>query len=101
MALGNARPIRRAMSFGIPILAATSPILIEKLILGENPSIVLHIIYSLAVVAVVFLPLISLIAMISIWAERRIAGRIQSRLGPNRVGPFGLLQSVADGLKLL
>lgn len=35
------------------------------------------------------------------WAERRIAGRIQQRPGPNRVGPFGLLQAAADGLKLL
>ncbi|MDP2948158.1 MAG: NADH-quinone oxidoreductase subunit NuoH [Chloroflexota bacterium] len=35
------------------------------------------------------------------WAERRLIGRIQSRLGPNRVGPFGLLQTVADTIKLL
>ncbi|GBD33315.1 MAG: NADH-quinone oxidoreductase subunit H [Gemmatimonadales bacterium] len=37
--------------------------------------------------------------MLVIWAERRISGFIQDRLGPNRVGPEGLLQSVADGLK--
>ena len=37
--------------------------------------------------------------MMVIWAERRVSAWIQDRLGPNRVGPEGLLQSVADGLK--
>ncbi len=37
--------------------------------------------------------------MLVIWAERRISGLIQKRLGPNRVGPQGILQSVADGIK--
>ncbi|MBI4420077.1 MAG: NADH-quinone oxidoreductase subunit H [Gemmatimonadetes bacterium] len=39
--------------------------------------------------------------MLVIWAERRISAWMQDRLGPNRVGPEGLLQSVADGLKNL
>src|ERR1039457_61454 len=45
----------------------------------------------------VFLLLMTLFA---IWAERRIIGRMQQRPGPNRAGPFGLLQSLMDGLKL-
>ncbi|MCP2605006.1 NADH-quinone oxidoreductase subunit NuoH [Candidatus Aminicenantes bacterium AH-873-B07] len=39
--------------------------------------------------------------LILIWLERRFQGFIQSRLGPNRVGPQGILQSIADALKLL
>ncbi|WP_033374829.1 NADH-quinone oxidoreductase subunit NuoH [Actinopolyspora halophila] len=38
--------------------------------------------------------------LLTIWAERRVIGRMQQRPGPNRAGPFGMLQSLADGLKL-
>ena len=41
------------------------------------------------------------IAGITTWVERRVAGRIQSRIGPNRTGPAGFLQWLADGIKSL
>lgn len=44
---------------------------------------------------------IGITAIINIWVERRLIGRIQVRRGPNRVGPFGLLQPVADAIKLI
>lgn len=53
-------------------------------------------IFTIAIIAVVLL-----IVMGFIWFERRLLGPFQLRIGPNRCGPFGLLQPVADAVKVL
>lgn len=50
--------------------------------------------------AVLVSVLMALVAFIT-WFERKLAGRIQSRLGPTMVGPFGLLQPIADAVKAM
>ena len=49
--------------------------------------------------AFVLLNFIMLVAGVTSWLERRVWARIQSRVGPNRVGPQGVIQWLADGLK--
>ncbi|HNA97830.1 MAG TPA: NADH-quinone oxidoreductase subunit NuoH [Marmoricola sp.] len=50
--------------------------------------------------AVLIFVLLVLLTLFNIWFERRVVGRMQHRIGPNVNGPFGLLQSLADGVKL-
>jgi len=50
--------------------------------------------------AVFIFAFLVVMTLFAIYAERRVVGRMQQRIGPNRVGPFGLLQSLADGIKL-
>jgi NADH-quinone oxidoreductase subunit H len=55
---------------------------------------------SLLTIVAVFVAFATLFALLTL-AERKILGRVQNRPGPNRTGPFGLLQPLADGIKML
>jgi NADH-quinone oxidoreductase subunit H len=57
-------------------------------------------IWLILIKVVVIFAFLVVMTLLTIWAERRVIGRMQHRPGPNRAGPFGLLQSLADGLKL-
>jgi NADH-quinone oxidoreductase subunit H len=67
---------------------------------SSAPDWVQAIASSLINISAVLGVFMSLFALISV-LERKILGRIQNRYGPNRVGPFGLFQPIADGIKLL
>src|SRR5258705_117493 len=69
-------------------------------LLGGAPDLLIQIVSSLINIAGVLGVFLSLFALISV-LERKILGRMQNRYGPNRVGPFGLFQPVADGIKML
>ncbi len=56
--------------------------------------------WTLAGIVAIVAPLFVAVAYLTLW-ERKLIGWIQIRIGPNRVGPLGLLQPIADGLKLL
>ena len=60
--------------------------------------VIYFLIEVIAKVVVVFAVLMGVVAYLTL-AERKILGRIQVRYGPNRVGPFGLFQPIADGIK--
>jgi NADH-quinone oxidoreductase subunit H len=73
---------------------------IKNLLLGWGASesltgFVLQALGSVLVVMVCFA-----IVIVLIWVERKLAGRLQDRFGPNRAGPYGIFQSFADMIKI-
>ena len=68
----------------------------ESLGWGKGGEIIGYII-----VAAIYLTFFAVAGLFLVYLERRVAAFFQLRLGPNRVGPWGLLQTIADALKLL
>lgn len=66
---------------------------------GLAPWLVTVIVSAIGIVALCTFVLV--VAIFLVWVERKVVARFQDRLGPNRLGPFGLVQPFADVLKLL
>ena len=82
------------MIAALPVLSAEIMEIVER---AWGIAIVRGLVWALIAVLLIITPM----ALMSIWLERRLSGKMQARIGPNRVGPEGLLQTLADGVKLL
>src|SRR5260370_13149519 len=69
-------------------------------LLAGSPSWVIQVVSSLINIFALLGVFLTLFALLSV-LERKILARMQNRYGPNRVGPFGLFQPIADGIKML
>ncbi|MCU1485229.1 MAG: dehydrogenase (quinone) [Actinomycetia bacterium] len=75
------------------MIAAGDPLLAHGLDLG--------VVILLAVKAVIGFTFVIIGVILMIWFERKVIADMQNRIGPNRAGPWGLLQTLADGIKLI
>ena len=71
-----------------------------KFMPSGNLSVGWFLLISVIKILIALVILLTIVAY-TVWLERKLVGRIQNRWGPSRVGPFGLLQPLADGLKFI
>ena len=83
------------------LLGILGALVVTAQALGTPEVVTLEVFLLLATLLVVLFTLLTVVVLTLVWLERKQLGRMQSRVGPTRVGPFGLLQPVADALKLV
>lgn len=74
---------------------------LESLFLGWGISPALVAVIQAVIGVIVIATFVLLVDILLVWVERKVVARFQDRLGPNRLGPFGLIQPIADVIKLL